>query len=270
MSIENVLHASWQAPAKVRTLITRADSFFSGEDAIDVELKNSFGFNVATHVGDSKERVLSIRQQIQKEIGSEEAINWLTQVHGNACLDLDAFPENKESDLLEYDACFSFHPKHVCVVSTADCLPIFVSDEQGHFVCAIHAGWQGLHKDIIPMSLQRIRESANKQAIDLAPLCAYIGPAISQKNYQVDEKFYSRFIDKNAQYQACFEPDGEGRFLADLKGIAYLQLKAEGVDHINDSGICTYEHEAFYSYRKASHHKETRCGRFASMIWLDN
>lgn len=266
MTCENILRAYWQVPEKVQTLITQFDSCFPDVDSLEVETGKHFGFNVATHVGDEPEKVLARRRALQKKTGALYEIDWLSQVHGNACINLDE--KRVGQDVLEYDASYSFEAGRVCVVSTADCLPILLTDKQGNFVCAIHAGWQGLYKDIIGRTLDSIRETAARRKIELAVICAYIAPAISQKNYQVDETFRQRFVDKNSGYQSCFIEDGSGKYLADLKAIATMQLKQAEVSDISDSGICTYEHTSFYSHRRASQQGQAPCGRFASMIWL--
>lgn len=69
--------------------------------------------------------------------------------------------------------------------------------------------------------------------------------------------------------EAYFVPQAQGRWLADLPGLARTQLQALGLRHIfgNDGSLpwCTVRNpELFYSYRR-----DGRCGRMAACIWLD-
>src|SRR5690606_11465694 len=61
-------------------------------------------------------------------------------------------PASKE--LLEADAHWTDQRKIALRISTADCLPVLVSHPA--FICAIHAGWRGVHNGIIPESLNNL------------------------------------------------------------------------------------------------------------------
>lgn len=265
MSIRNTLKANWKLAGHVHTLITQKNTCFSQESDI-----GTFGFNLANHVGDELEKVEQRRALLQQHLSPCAPVQWLQQVHGDQvlCLDEPCLDGSGEQSSLVGDACFSFQTHAVCALTTADCLPILLSDTPGHFVGAIHAGWQGLYKGIIGKTLYRVREKAKQKQIVLGDLQAYIGPAISQQNYQVDELFFDRFVSLEKAYQDCFEADGDSKYRADIKAIARLQLLEAGVSCISDSGICTYQSPDFYSYRRANHLGDPQCGRFASLIYL--
>ena len=42
------------------------------------------------------------------------------------------------------------------LVRTADCMPLLVTDEEGSFVSAIHAGWRGLSTGVIEKTIKKI------------------------------------------------------------------------------------------------------------------
>jgi len=264
---KNILQANWIAPSKVNTLITQKNTL--GDNGLS---QTRIGFNLASHVGDESDEVLARRALLKNFYLPNEPF-WLNQTHGSEVLCLDdltnhSIPKVLLCEAYNADASFTFQNDKVCVISTADCLPILLTDIQGHFVAVIHAGWQGIHNNIIACCVEKIRQRAKELDINLLEILAYIGPSISKDNYQVDEAFYQRFMDLDNVYQSAFVKDNtEGRYLADLKGLARFQLVKQGVNNISDSGICSYESEQFYSHRRATHLKEQNTGRFASLIW---
>lgn len=264
-SLENVLLATWSAPSNVETLITQKNTGIP-QHITDSSTTSDFGFNIATHVGDSLEAVKTRRDYLKNTYLPNEPF-WLNQVHGTQVVCLD-FLDNTPQKIHDADASFTFSKNKVCVVSTADCLPIFLSDTRGQFVAAIHAGWQGLYKGVIEQCYQDIINRAELLNIKLnqEELLAYIGPSICQKHYQVDDIFYLRFYKKDARFTKEFNQDesSPGKYLANLKGIAKIILSDLGIKNISDSGVCSFNDNRFYSHRKNAH-----TGRFASLIWLE-
>lgn len=256
---ENIYKAHWVAPAHVKTLITQANSFFPEQAPAE------FGFNLATHVGDQLDAVIARRKILQTCYLPSEPF-WLNQIHGSQVVCLDSVQDNLSQSIIDADASFSFEPNQVCVISTADCLPIFLSDQEGNFVAAIHAGWQGLYRGVIENSVQSILQHSELLQIKLETkhFIAFIGPSISQKSYQVDEAFYQRFVKKDERLIKAFKKDDNQphKYLASLQAIAQVILKDLGIENIVDSGICSFEDKRFYSHRR-----NPRGGRFASLIW---
>jgi YfiH family protein len=273
---KNILTANWQAPSFVRTLITQANTLSSLEKIDDKELneklneglnKDSFGFNIGLYVGDDPQEVLQRRSLLEKVCNLPVSPSWITQVRGSEvlCLEDEYINSNQEAD-----ASFTFEKNRICVVTSADCIPVFLTDTKGQFVAAIHAGWQGLHGNIINNCITRIRKHASSISVELSEIVAFIAPAISQNSYQVDEVFYQRFVDLNQDFDLAFKQDQHsGKFLADIKKIAKLQLSFEGIGKIVDCEFCTYKSNDFYSHRKATHMNKKNTGRFASMIWIE-
>src|SRR5690606_12062005 len=72
---------------------------------------------------------------------------WLRQVHGVAVADLDQ--QSADGSQPEADAAFTTRPLVVCVVRTADCLPVLLAAQDGSAVAAVHAGWRGLASGVI-------------------------------------------------------------------------------------------------------------------------
>ena len=256
-----MLVADWPAPAGVKTLITSKQTRLP--DLPPILSTEPFGFNVAVHVNDVRERVEQRRAALQHFVQAK--LVWIEQVHGTDLLDRDL--EVRPSSLI-YDGAFSFRKNRACVISTADCLPIFLCDEQARFVAAVHAGWKGLYEDIIANAVKTITKRARELGFSLKAeqLLAYIGPCIRQSHYQVDDVFFERFVTRQRSFEQAFIPcqNSSQHYQADLPAIAMMQLRHEGVTQITDSKICTFSDARFYSFRR-----QPDCGRFASMIWLE-
>ena len=78
---------------------------------------------------------------------------------------------------------------------------------------------------------------------DLSLTTAFIGPSISQKNYEVGNEFIDYF-GKEFIYKV------DDKFFCNLKGIASFQLQKLGIKNIIDCSQCTYENKNYHSYRR--------------------
>ncbi len=162
----------------------------------------------------------------------------------------------------ECDASFTFEPRTICAVLTADCLPIFLTNCDENFVSAIHAGWQGVANGVIINTIQAIKLEPSKMK-------AFIGPSISQANFQTGNELRDLFCDLDHSNEQFFIVDEttQNKYLCNIRGVAISQMLKLGlhIENITYSNICTYQNsDLFYSYRK-----EQVTGRFASLIWLD-
>lgn len=237
---------SWNAPANIRTIITTK----LGNNS------HNLGFNLATHVNDNAEIVYANREVLRQKLPTDPY--WLLQTHSNNVLDLDTVI-HKESEYKDFDAAITFSKNKVCVVLTADCIPIFLTNTEGTFVASIHAGRIGIAKKIIAKVIAKSNTFGHK-------IIAYIGPSICAKHYEVGGDIFKEFCNLDQRYRLFFQEKSE-KYELDLSGIAKLQLIDCGLlsQNIYSSNICTFcNHEEFYSYR---HDKNT--GRFASLIWME-
>jgi len=256
---ERVIIPDWPAPAKVRALQTTRLGGFSAAPYDSL--------NLGSHVGDSPLRVARNRISLNSLLPSEPV--WLEQVHGVVVADAD-----KASCRTVADACIARHSASVCVVMTADCLPVLLCDLQGTVVGAAHAGWKGLAEGVI---------EATVQAMGVAPqeIMAWLGPAIGPQAFEVGEEVRAEFVKADPQAAAAFTPSplqGEaspvlslpkeaegGKYLADLYALARLRLNALGITQIYGGDRCTYsEAETFFSYRR-----DGVTGRQSTFIWLE-
>jgi polyphenol oxidase len=177
---------------------------------------------------------------------------WLKQVHGTKVVDLDLPHHSREAD-----AAVSRKTGTVCVVRAADCMPVFVTDEQGSAVGVAHAGWRGLSGGVIEATLDALRLAPAKTL-------AWLGPAIGPRAYEVGEEVRAAFIERDAAAAAAFAASRPGHWLLDLYAVARQRLAKKGITNITGGGLCTYSDPTrFFSYRR-----DGSTGRMAALIWL--
>jgi YfiH family protein len=234
---------NWPAPLKVRSLQTTRTGGFSTVP---------YGsLNLGDHVGDSPLVVARNRMLLSSLLPAEPV--WLQQVHGTAVVDA-----GMTSCLTQADASIVRHCDAVCVVMTADCLPVLLCDEAGTVVGAAHAGWRGLCDGVIEATVQRMN-------VNTSSLMAWLGPAISQRAFEVGGDVRDAFIEIDAQSQQAFLPHTNGKWLADIYLLARLRLNALGITQIYGGEFCTYtDDKHFFSYRR-----DGVTGRMGSFIWLE-
>ncbi|MDO9012729.1 MAG: peptidoglycan editing factor PgeF [Gallionella sp.] len=231
----------WPAPANVRALQTTRQG--------GVSVAPYASLNLGSHVGDAPLSVARNRQLLNSLLPSEPV--WLEQVHGTVVADADGAGCRTVAD-----ACIA--RRGVCVVMTADCLPVLLCDRQGSVVGAAHAGWKGLAAGVI---------EATVQAMDVAPqnLMAWLGPAISQPFFEVGAEVRSVFVEADPEAAVAFIPGLPGKYLDDIYALARLRLNALGITEIYGGDRCTYsEPEQFFSYRR-----DGVTGRQGTFIWLE-
>jgi YfiH family protein len=166
----------------------------------------------------------------------------------------------------EADAIVTVTPGLAIGVLTADCAPVLFCDGTARVVGAAHAGWRGALSGILDATI----EAMEKLGARRERIVAVIGPAISQKAYEVGGDFRDRFLAEEPGSAAFFADDessGEPHF--DLPGYVAHRLARSSVGAIADLGLCTYCDETrLFSYRRSQHHGEPDYGRQISAILL--
>ncbi|MDH3633472.1 MAG: peptidoglycan editing factor PgeF [Gammaproteobacteria bacterium] len=238
-----LIEPGWSAPATVRAVTTTRAGGFS--------LTPFDSLNLALHVGDNPDHVAQNRVLLQQVLDLPAEPCWINQTHGIHAVTLE------QGGSRDADAAITRQPGTVAVVMTADCLPILVCNRDGTEVAAIHAGWRGLRAGVIQATLASMA-SVNEQ------LLAWIGPGISQDNFEVGEEVRTAFVDSIARAEGFFHANRAGHWLCDLAGLAESVLLAQGVSEVCRDPGCTYrDADRFFSYRR-----NTTTGRLASLIWI--
>jgi YfiH family protein len=206
--------------------------------------------NFGDHVGDSADAVTENRQRLVAEADLASEPRWLSQVHGNTVVRCDDWAPG-----IEADAIVCTTPDVPIGILTADCLPILLAASTGDEVAAIHAGWRGLAAGIIERTVEAMQTRPGA-------VLAWIGPGISQAHYEVDETVRDAFVTRDHLATNCFAPNASGRWQADLKTLAIIALRAQGVRRVTDAGLCSFA----LADRFFSHRRQAPTGRMASII----
>jgi polyphenol oxidase len=218
-------------------------------------------FNLGEHVGDSPPHVAANRARLREllELPTEPA--WLNQVHGIDVADLDAVPPAAAPPAaapLTADAAVTSGVARACVIMVADCLPVLFASRDGRRIGAAHAGWRGLAAGVLERTVGALGVPAGE-------LTAWLGPAILQSNFEVGDEVRDAFVSADAGAAVYFAANTQGRWQADLVGLARRRLAALGVPELAGGRWCTFaDRQRFFSHRR-----DGRGGRMAALIWRD-
>lgn len=243
---QRFLALQWDLPQGVKAFSTTRQS---GESVAPFD-----SFNIATHVGDKPKLVTQNRSKLPLY----KNIVWLNQIHGNECVEVGP---NILPAIPNADASFTYVPKIVCGVMTADCVPLLLCDKQATVVAAIHAGWKGLAAGVIEKTVSRL----NRQMSDLL---VWVGPAIGQSCFEVNDDVAAVFTDFPKAILKSTQPN---KYLVDLKGICADKCRALGINNITISSYCSFTNQQkFFSHRRATQQGLLSTGRMLSAIYLSD
>lgn len=249
---QELIFPDWEAPDNVRGFSTTRGGGVSPYPYHGKTLSDG-GLNLALHVGDDSGCVEQNRNHLREWLPGEPL--WLNQVHGTRVVQAGAV-----SGLPEADASFSTTRHAVCLVQTADCLPVLFCDAAGRVVAAAHAGWRGLAEGILEETLSRMRQAGAMEIL------AWMGPAIGPQCFEVGEDVLEAFSARDEDLATYFRPRAgeQGKYLANIYALARHMLEKQGVSKISGGHFCTVSDAArFYSYRR-----DGVTGRMATGIWL--
>lgn len=246
-----LLVADWPAPANVHAVVTTRQGGTSPAPWDSL--------NLGTHVGDDRERVEANRALLLKALQAIAPCwtpQWLNQVHGVRVVEAEADSLQRPLSVPDADAVTTTLPGVPCVVMTADCLPVFFCDRDGHRVAVAHAGWRGLCDGVLEATVGRFA--------DASEVMAWMGPAIGRERFEVGNEVRAAFVSHDPDAGAAFQPSPHpGRWMADIYQLARQRLQAAGVAKVYGGGLCTVnDQRRFFSYRR-----DGQTGRMASVIW---
>ena len=240
--------------------------------------KGTYGeFNINHYCGDKEDAIARNREALCHLLGIDNnRLLMPHQVHRAevACIDapfLELTPAERKEKLESIDAVMTNVPG-VCIgVSTADCIPILLYDQQKRVVAAVHAGWRGTVQRIAKKAVEVMKATYGSSPSDLL---AQIGPGISLKSFEVGQEVYDAFAAEGFSMEpiSCLMPSSQGvgngeKWHIDLPACNCQQLLEAGLrsEQIHTLHVCTYEqHADYFSARRLGIHS----GRIFTGIML--
>lgn len=230
---------------------------------------NYASLNINEYCGDSKANTDANRLLLANELGIDtNQIIMPHQTHGVESRiigeEFATLPDGVKKMLLEgVDAVMTNIPGMCIGVSTADCIPVLLYDEEHHAAAAIHAGWRGTQARIVHKAVQEMRMAYQT---DPTKLKAVIGPGISLDNFEVGDEVYADFEQAAFDMSAIAEEHIKRNPNADDPAKAFERkwhinlplaniqmLTHNGVDEANiiNTGICTFDNaDNYFSARR--------------------
>jgi YfiH family protein len=221
------------------------------------------GLNCGFGSTDQSDMVIINRARVARAMDvAADALVTVHQTHSTRIATLTAAPD---APLPEADGMVTAMPGLALAVLTADCQPVLFADPAADVVGAAHAGWKGALDGVLEATVDAMTAiGASRDRIT-----AVIGPAISQRAYEVGPEFLERFLDADPDSAAYFANGNGDRYHFDLPGYGLHRLRAADIAHAHWTGHCTYSDAGrFYSYRRSVHARQADYGRLISVIRL--
>lgn len=217
---------------------------FGFSTKIGLNRREPYYINLSHNVGDNPQIVDENREYFLNGLGlSVEQTAFQKQVHG----DVIKFVE-KPGFIGESDAMITKQNGIALAISSADCTPIFIYDYQNKTIAAVHSGWRSTQMKILKKTLNNLKHhfSSNPEK-----LFCFIGPSISQKNYEVGSEVAALFDSKYLRIQKG--DNNSNKIFLDVKQANLDMLLEFGIPNsqIEVSPICSYEEkELTHSFRR--------------------
>lgn len=224
---------------------------------LSVGFSTRFEGNLAFLPRDDDRVVIQRRQKLAEVLGfSFSGMTFAQQVHGTRIQAVDDQQRGRgnvdaQSAIPGTDGFSTQRADTVLSLFFADCVPLYFYAPDRRVLALAHAGWRGTTGNIATRMLKHLQQT---WGIRPETVWVAIGPSIGGCCYQVDAPVVEavRSVWPDVTDTVC-RPQGEGRWLLDLKELNQRLLMAGGVptSHIWVSQYCTScRHDLFYSYRK--------------------
>ena len=213
---------------------------------------------------DKKKTVLRNLSIVRNKINKNSKNIFLVhQIHSNKLVYLNKSPRNYKR--IKADAIITNVEKLPIAVLTADCVPVLLYDNKKKMVAAIHSGWKGAYKGIIPKVINfMVKKGCNRNSITAA-----IGPCISKKSYNVKDDFKKKFLKKDKKNIIFFKEKNNLTYF-DLPKYIKTQLKLMKILKIDSINIDTFNKKNnFFSARQALSSNHVDYGRNISLIMIN-
>lgn len=177
-------------------------------------------FNICHYTGDDPAHVAASRRMLIKELGLDAgSLIVPRQTHSANVRVIDSLPVDPAA-IEGVDALVTRMPEVVVGVSTADCVPVVIVDEQAGVAGVAHAGWRGALGGVVDNTVGAMLELG----ADASRMDVFFGPAICCDCFEVGEEVAVRFPDEYVVRRAEWP-----RPHVDLPGYVAGRLLSAGV-----------------------------------------
>lgn len=212
---------------------------FGFSTKVGLQRNKPYYFNMSYSVGDDPKNITENRESFFNKLGlNTESVAYQKQAHSDKIAFVNSGGVCGKSDAMITD-------KHSIglAISTADCCAVFIYDPVKKVLAGVHSGWRGTSKEILLKVLQTLSNEFDSAPEDL--IC-YLGPSISQQNYEVG-------VEVAEQFDLNYLKQKNGKYLLDIPKINEDLLLKYGVipQNIQVSKLCSYEYSSIlHSYRR--------------------
>lgn len=177
-----------------------------------------------------------------KNIGPEQMV-FAEQIHGNIIKGV--IKSDGGSIRLGVDGLVTKEKGLLLVIKSADCMPVLFYDPVKKVIAAVHCGFLGVIRKILPETVKFLKKEFGCRPKNLI---VGIGPHISQENYKLKNEKIA-IIKNNPEFKKFLN---DGKFSIKDAGVSQLVKNGVLVNNIEISNICTFASSGlFFSYRYA-------------------
>jgi YfiH family protein len=222
--------------------------FYPGQNGTGPDRSNNLSFKNG-EMGD----VLQARKNACGLIQlSHHNLTHVYQVHGTAVWKVDESQRGAGAidgtrQIGEGDAMITNVGDTPLAVLIADCLPVFLVDQDSRAVGIVHAGWRGSLDGIVIKTIEAMKR---EYGIQPQELLVWIAPGISHEHFEVGREVWDQFADKWGLHRDIFYQ--RDSLYLDIKRLNCYQLVSSGIltENIEVSPECTYARRDMFSYRR--------------------
>src|SRR5690625_489904 len=246
------------------TLYLKNDTFIAGITKKDISALEQN--NMGLHVAKNFSHVISNRKKLAAFLDTDiTQFVFANQTHSNNFQEITETEKGRGAVSLEtaipnMDALYTFEPNLVLCCLTADCVPVIFYHEQSGVIGVIHSGWQGTVNEITKHVFQHLIRKRNCHPENFI---VYIGPALSQKKFEVDADVYEKFHTLGYADEFMYYQAETNKYHIDNQQTVRKQCELTGIPktRIKIDTTCTFKSSDGFSYRE-----DKQAGRHVSFI----
>ena len=198
------------------------------------------------------EDTIANRRRFLENLGLElENLTAAGLIHGTTCCPVNSTHKGRgaltlDDAISETDALIATEDNLILAVTTADCLPLFIWNDEAGVIGIAHAGWKGLAEGIVR---ELIKSMLKLHKLPLNRFHCLIGASVGPCCYIVDAERLKKF----AAYPFCEIHYREGEKVhLDLRKIARIALNRQGIplENIEIFPQCTACGNEYPSHRR--------------------